>query len=81
MYITGKKLHLSLFLGSTALLQKFADPNFSVETMDYVPTIRDSYSATVSIEGRPINLSLYDTAGQEEYEHIRPDDYPDTVCL
>ena len=63
------------------MLQKFVNPNFSVETMDYIPTVRDTYSGTVSIEGRKINLSLYDTAGQEDYESIRPLDYPDTVCL
>ncbi|KAI9680824.1 MAG: hypothetical protein M1817_004264 [Caeruleum heppii] len=37
---------------------------------DYDPTIEDSYSVTRTVDGRTYNLSLTDTAGQEEYRSL-----------
>ena len=49
---------------------------------EYVPTIFDNYSATVSLKsGGSIQLNLWDTAGQEDYDHIRALAYKDVDCF
>jgi len=45
---------------------------------DYVPTVMDNYIVPVTIEGHTIDVSLVDTAGQDEYERLRPLAYPNT---
>eukprot|EP01125_Pyxidicula_operculata_P007703 TRINITY_DN2608_c0_g1_i1.p1 TRINITY_DN2608_c0_g1~~TRINITY_DN2608_c0_g1_i1.p1 ORF type:complete len:320 (+),score=88.07 TRINITY_DN2608_c0_g1_i1:102-1061(+) len=42
---------------------------------DYVPTTFDNFNAVYPFEGRNISLGLWDTAGQPDFEKLRPISY------
>ena len=41
----------------------------------------DSDEVSVMVDGTEYKLALWDTAGQEDYDRIRPLSYPNTVLL
>lgn len=67
-------------VGKTSLLISYAKNNFPTE---YVPTVFENYTARKKRNDDTILLHLWDTAGQEEYDRLRPLSYPgaDVVLL
>lgn len=47
----------------------------------YIPTVFENYVPIVSFQGKTIELALWDTAGQEEYDRLRPLSYPESDVI
>jgi len=69
-------------VGKTCLLLSFSQNRFP---SSYVPTIFDTISTGINVENKEYTLDLWDTAGQDDYERLRPLSYPNTnvfiVCF
>ena len=59
--------------GKTCLLMVFRNDEFPP---DYVPTVFENYVKELTVDDKNIELELYDTAGQEDYDRLRPLSYP-----
>jgi len=62
-------------VGKTSMLIAFTTGEFPTE---YVPTVFDNYETELKVNGKEIYLGLWDTAGQEGYDRLRPLSYPQT---
>lgn len=64
--------------GKTCLLIVFSKGTFPEV---YVPTVFENYVSDVEVDGRRVELALWDTAGQEDYDRLRPLSYPDSNVI
>ncbi|XP_067107097.1 rho-related GTP-binding protein RhoF [Osmerus mordax] len=58
--------------GKTSLLMVYAKGDFPEK---YAPSVFEKYVTTISYGGKEIVLNLYDTAGQDDYDRLRPLSY------
>ncbi|KAJ1338702.1 Ras family member A [Microdochium nivale] len=66
--------------GKTCLLISYSQGYFPEK---YVPTVFENYITypTHQPTGKSVELALWDTAGQEEYDRLRPLSYPETDLI
>ena len=62
-------------VGKTCLLMSYATNEFPG---GYIPTLLDTYSTNILVYNQLHTATLWDTAGQEEYDRLRPLAYPQT---
>ncbi|XP_058876572.1 rho-related GTP-binding protein RhoF-like isoform X1 [Acipenser ruthenus] len=58
--------------GKTSLLMVFVKGDFPEA---YVPTVFDRYTASITVDNKQTEINLWDTAGQEDYDRLRPLSY------
>ncbi|KAM5320085.1 rho-related GTP-binding protein RhoD isoform 2-T2 [Glossophaga mutica] len=64
--------------GKTSLLMVFAEGAFPES---YTPTVFERLTVNLQMKGKPVHLQIWDTAGQVDYDRLRPLFYPDASVL
>lgn len=65
--------------GKTSLVMVQAQNTFPTA---YIPTVFENYVTEIKADnGKIVQLALWDTAGQEDYDRLRPLSYPDSNVI
>ncbi|KAF8479062.1 signal transducer [Russula ochroleuca] len=64
--------------GKTCLLIVYAHNRFPEA---YIPTVFENYVTNRQFDGKIVEIALWDTAGQEEYDRLRPLSYPESHVI
>ncbi|KAH8824461.1 P-loop containing nucleoside triphosphate hydrolase protein [Flagelloscypha sp. PMI_526] len=60
-------------VGKTSLLIRYTCGKFPEK---YLPGVFENYVADIQVDSQNLELALWDTAGQESYDRLRPLSYP-----
>eukprot|EP01114_Cavostelium_apophysatum_P003884 TRINITY_DN14023_c0_g1_i1.p1 TRINITY_DN14023_c0_g1~~TRINITY_DN14023_c0_g1_i1.p1 ORF type:complete len:203 (-),score=56.70 TRINITY_DN14023_c0_g1_i1:22-630(-) len=75
----GKEVKLTIVgsanVGKTCLCISYTTNTFPTS---YTPTVFDNHTTKAVIDGNPVDVVLFDTAGDAEYDSIRSLNYPGT---
>lgn len=76
-YVKPEKLKCVLVgdgaIGKTSLVVSYTTNGYPKQ---YVPTAFDNYAVNVKVDGNPVCLQICDTAGQDDFDKLRPLCYP-----
>ncbi|XP_029654356.1 rho-related GTP-binding protein RhoB-like [Octopus sinensis] len=64
--------------GKTSLLSSFSN---NVFPENYLPTVFETFLKVFDYENESYEIMLWDTAGQEDYDRLRPLSYQDTNVI
>uniref|UniRef100_A0AC34GRE1 Uncharacterized protein n=1 Tax=Panagrolaimus sp. ES5 TaxID=591445 RepID=A0AC34GRE1_9BILA len=65
-------------VGKTSLLLNYTTNSFPSE---FNATVFHEFSKIIKVDDQEYKLKLWDTAGQEDYDEVRPLSYPLTDCF
>ena len=68
----------SRYSGKTSLLSVLATGAFPNE---FVPAVFESYVVDLEFDGRQVEIALWDTVGQEDYDRLRPLSYSNSHVI
>lgn len=57
-------------------MKNWSHTYFKIEDDIYNGFSFDNYAGAICVDGQEFDMTLWDTAGQEDYERIRPLSYP-----
>jgi len=66
------------YSGKTSLLSVFATGAFPNE---FVPAVFQPYVADLELDGRQVEIALWDTVNQEDYDRLRPLSYSNSHVI
>nr|XP_022919141.1 ras-related protein ced-10-like [Onthophagus taurus] len=67
------------YVGKTCLLVCYTTKQRP--TSQYIPTVFDNYDEDYTLDEKTHRITIWDTAGQEDYDRLRVISYPNTACF
>jgi len=66
-------------VGKTQLIWKYG--NGATVTYHTIPSVMEPYTVNIKIDDTPVKLTIWDSAGREEYDRLRPLGYQNVDCF